>query len=126
MNVRVEFARAGWFFIQYLVQQHPGVAPKWQLAGEHLKQDNSQRINIAPPVSRMSLAARLLGRHVGRRTEHLTVHRHGHLTYFTAGQTKIHQMRLAFGVHHHVGRFQIAMDDALLVCVMQSLGNFCT
>ena len=65
----------------------------------------------------------LFGRHVGGRAEDLAVHRHRHFARFAAGQAEVHEVRLAVAVDHDVGRLQVAMDDALLVGMVQRVGD---
>ena len=66
----------------------------------------------------------LLGRHVGRRAEHLAVHRHRDFADFAAGQAEVHEVWLAVAVDHDVGRLEVAVDDALFVGMVQRVGDF--
>ena len=75
------------------------------------------------------LARKLLGRHVRHRPDHgagLSLHGHGgggrilphRFEVFVVpvgqfGQPEIEDLDLAVGGDHHVGRFEVAMDDAL-------------
>ena len=73
-----------WHFAD--VQEHQTdvlVAAKWSLSGEHLEDNDAQRIDIASDVELKSLA--LLGAHVGRTTSYsLRLIRTGSLTGVSA------------------------------------------
>ena len=90
-----------------LVQRRGVVGP---LAGEHLIQHQPKRIQIA--LQRHLAPGKLLGRHVGRRP---ATHIAGDL-FGKASQSKIHHVKRAVGVDHHVRWLQIAMQNALFMC----------
>jgi hypothetical protein len=48
---------------------------------------------------------------------------HGHLARLAPGQAEVHQVRLALGVQHDVGRLEVAVDDAGPVGVLQGVGD---
>ena len=68
-------------------------------------------------------AAGLLGRHVGRRAQNLPFDGHRDLARLALRQAEVHDVRLAAAVDHDVAGLQVAMDHALLVGVVQGLGD---
>ena len=77
---------------------------------QHLVRDDPQRIDVGAFIDRKP--ARLFGRHVSRRSQHLAIDGHRHLALLALGQAKVHQMRLVVQVHHDVAGLQVAMNDA--------------
>jgi hypothetical protein len=69
------------------------------------------------------LAAGLLGAHVGRGAEHLAVERHGDLARGALGQAEIHDGGRAVVPDHDVRRFHVAVDDAVLMRVVERFGH---
>ena len=106
------------------MHEHPGVAAEGEFAGEELEQDDAERIHVAAAVGGVGFALGLFGRHVGGRAEDLAVHRDGDFAHFAAGQAEVHEVRLAVAIDHDVGRLQVAVDDALLVGMVQGIGDF--
>ena len=105
-------------------------AAKRRLAGHHLVHHDPEREDVAASVDHF--AARLLGRHVGRRPDHRAHHRQG------AGVGRL----LIGGAHrvqlrnpevedlgnpplgqHDIGRLQITVDDAGRVRRSQRIGD---
>ena len=105
------------------------------LARQHLQQDNTEGPDVGPPVDRR--AARLLGAHVGRRAQDYARSGHGRsyrgrvqrllfgraLALERARQAKIQHLHLTFIRQFHVGRFQVAVNDAGGVGRFESLGD---
>ena len=71
----------------------------------------------------MPFAARLFGRHIGWCAEQLPLDGHRDFTGFSLGEPKIHQVGPAGVVEHDIARFQVAMDNAQFVRVVQGLGH---
>ena len=101
-----------------------GVGLERLLPAEHLVEDEAEREDVGTVIDRMR--ADLLGRHVGRGAEHHAglglvtrdpdergfggSHWHRHL-----GQTEVEDLHASFACDEDVLRFQVAMDDALVV-----------
>src|SRR6266700_7631475 len=89
------------------------------MAGEHLKDNDTEAENIAPAVQRN--AAGLLGRHIsGRAENHARRRRYSLESFGTAArdrisarlcQAKVHDLYAAVAAEHDVVRFEIAMDN---------------
>ena len=90
---------------------------------QNLLEHHPEREQIAAPVD--TLASKLLGRHVARRSRdtpaaaqtfdrfRLAVRRrHLHLRC----QPEVHHLHVAVPAQHYVRRLQITMDDPVLVC----------
>ena len=119
----VEPARRPRLVLQHLQQQHPPVAAERQLAGQQLVEDDAEAVDVAAGVDPVRLAAGLLGAHVGRRAQHLAVEGHRRLVGLALGQAEVHQVRPAVVVEHDVRRLDVAVDDAVVVGVVQGLGD---
>jgi len=78
------------------------------LAGEDLKQDESERVDVG--LDRGRFAPQLLGRHVLRRAG---AHRRGIAR--GDGEPEVGDADVAVSVEHHVRRFQVAMHHAAFV-----------
>ncbi len=100
------------------------------LAGNHLQQHHAEGPDVGAPVD--GLAAGLLGAHVGGGAEQCTDGGHrrgdrrgvgqprraaraGRVPFERLGQAEVEQLDLAVGGEHHVGRLEIAVDDAAVV-----------
>ena len=122
----VQLSRSGRVVLHHLLQEHPDIAAKRLLAGQHFEEERAQRVDVAPTVRVMTGSLGLLRRHVGGRSDDLAVERHRYLARLAFRQTEIHQMRFPRRVDHDVTRLQIAMDDACFVRVVQRLGDLHT
>ena len=81
-----------------------------------------RRIDVGAVVQRNPAGGDLLGRHVRRRADELAGHRHARLLQH-AGQAEVVDAQPAVGRQQQVGRLDVAVDDALLVGVIQGVGH---
>ncbi len=103
-----------------------GGAVKRQPAGQQFVEDDAEGIDIAAGVGGVTVAGRLLGRHVRQRAENVAVggRRAGRLRQeIQPGQAEIEDVRPAVGVDEDVARLEIAMTDALPVGMLDRLGD---
>ena len=106
------------------------------LPSEHFEEDDAERPNIGTSID--GLAFRLLGRHVGSRTEDDSGHRRSPRHRRGLGkisgrifpipgvrfrETEVQDFDLSLPRHFDVRRFQIAVHDAFLVRLFERIGN---
>ena len=89
------------------------VAGERDLAGQHLVQDDPDRVDVGALVDRGSL--RLLGRQVLRGADDRADLRH--LARARAGDAEVGHLQAAVGVHDDVVRLDVAVDDPVPVCI---------
>jgi hypothetical protein len=108
-----------------------------RLAGQHLVEQRAERVHVGALVHR--LPARLLRGHVAGRAQHRALPReraiHGERVVALGlrralarraqvlGETPVDHHRLAEGADQHVGRLEIAVDDAFAVGVRDGVGH---
>jgi hypothetical protein len=98
------------------------------LAGEHLVEHHAEREDVAAHVA--GPTHRLFGRHVGDGSHHRARLGHRQLRGRFAlvgaealGQPEVENLREAVGRDDHVGRFQIAVEDAARMRFGQAVSN---
>ena len=91
-----------------IVRDAPGV--ERPLARVELVEHEAERVEVAS--DRRALAGELLGRHVSGRPADLRL---GPDLARRHGQAEVHDARAAAAVDHHVGRLQVAVQDAAVV-----------
>jgi hypothetical protein len=109
--------------VDNLLQQHSLIAAEWSLPRKQFEQDYADRVDIGTPVRGVGVSLRLLWRHVRGSAQQLTVDRHSCLGGFPFGQAKIHDVRFTSRIEHNIRWFQITVNDAVLVSVLQCVGN---
>ncbi len=92
-------------------------------SGEHLVQHRTYRVDVAGAVHFVSFAARLLRRHVRRRAHHHARASQIRIDLHVLRQTEVGYHRLAGLVYQYVLRLYVAVNDALLVRVVDGLGH---
>ena len=122
-NRAIELAWTGGLVIDHLLKQHPGPAPKRQLTGQQLVEDHPQRVNIAAAIDPEPFPTGLFRRHVSRGAEHFPFHGHGNLAGLPLGQPKVHDPRFVLPGEHDVCRFQVPVDNAVVVRMREGPGN---
>ena len=93
------------------------VAVKRPLAGKQLVQQNSGGKNVGACID--GAALNLLRRHVLERSDHRPLRARGVTGVLDAGHTEICELDATTGFNQQVGRFDVAVHDALLVRVLQ-------
>ena len=113
---RHELAERGGILTAYVVHQVRGCgAVEWPLVGKQLINQDSQGPNIRAFVG--VLAVILLGRHVGERAHQHTGH--GPRGFKDPGNAKIHHLHRTVLVDHDVARFDVAVNNAPLMGVVE-------
>jgi hypothetical protein len=87
------------------------IAFEWSFSGEHLVKQDAQSPKVCSLVDRLS--AQLLGRHVGHGTQHHAAARERHISKL--GQPEVEDFDSAVGLSNYVSRFDVPVDDPLLV-----------
>ena len=104
-------------FADYPVQGIRIVAGKWQPPGKQQVENATRGPDIGPPVG--GLAQKPFRRDVVEGADH-----HARLCvaggFFQAGDAKIDNFDIAIRLNHDVCRLDVAVDNALLVCIAQT------
>ncbi len=92
-------------------------------AGHQAIEQCPQGVDVRRRPDVLTLARRLLGRHVTGRADDLSADCQVAFGQHLLGQPKIAHLGLAVFIQQHVGRLQIAMHDAVLVGISDGLGD---
>ena len=95
------------------------LARERQPAGQHLVEHDAERPDVRAMVE--GGAARLLRRHVGRRSERRARVRQPHV--LDLGEPEVEHLDALVGRHHQVGGLHVAVHDAGLVGAREALGG---
>ena len=98
-------------------------ALEWRPPGEHLVEDRAQGVDVGGGGDVRGRAAGLLGGHVAGRPHDVARPRQAGLALHQLGQAEVGDLRDALLGQHDVGRLEVAMDDPVLVGVMQGAGQ---
>src|SRR5580700_2948617 len=93
---------------------------KWRMPGNHGVENHAQRKEVGTSVG--AFAGELLRSHEGGRAEHVA--RQSELREIQLGDAQVGNLGVAVLRDEYVGRLYIAMDDALLVRIIQGGGDF--
>ena len=137
-HVRVDARRRRRLPIEELIENHcRRLATEGRMPGRHLVQDDAEREQVCSRVQLLS--SRLLGRHVGHRSERHPAIRHVLLAEERCRgirrlggrprqrrqlrETKVEHLGLSAPGDEDVGRFDVAMDDACRMGRVERVGN---
>ena len=90
------------------------------MADQHFIKNDAQTEDVAAAIDTMSLATRLLRRHVGRCTG---ISEAVAAVPFLEGQPETDHERVGAGVDQYVARLDVAVNEAHAMGIMQGLGN---
>ena len=98
-----------------------------QSSGQQLVAQHAERVDVGTHVDRVARAADLLGTGVGDRADVLSLARQGlrsqSLGVRQASDAEVEHLGRAALLDQHVAGLQVAVDDALAVCVLDGLAD---
>ena len=87
-------------------------------------ENRAQSVHIAMAADLAVARTGLLGRHEIRRAQHLTGEGEAGFTIEAFGQAEIrHSWFIGTGIDQHIGRFEIPMENALPMGIVDRLGD---
>ena len=92
-------------------------------AREQVIENRAERIDVAAPADQAALGRGLLRRHVVGRAEHLAAQGQFAVVMQPLGQAEVGHARLVERVDQHVGRLEVAVQNAAFVRVVDGLGD---
>jgi hypothetical protein len=105
------------------LQQLLAIVPSVRrLEREQLVQRDSKRINVAAVINDAALRQCVLRAHVAQGAQHIACHRHAGVLLH-AREAEIRDPQLAGVVDQQIRRLDIAVQDAVLVGVLERLGG---
>ena len=96
---------------------------KRRTSRQQVVKNRAERIDVAVRAERAALGVRLFGRHVIGRAKHLPGCRQFGIAFELLGQAKVRDARLIGFIQQHVGRFEVAVQDATLMRIVDRLGD---
>ena len=121
INLGSDAVQHGRLLAQYLGEDRHDRAGEGKLPGQQFIKHDSQTVDIGRGTDSRSVRPRLLGRHVGWRTDQHPLLRQPLSTDGDGAlcEAEVHQDRLVVRFDDHVGRLQVAMDDPFVVSHLQ-------
>src|SRR5207248_2320546 len=97
---------------------------KRRMTGQQLVKHRGKSINISDAADGRVITYRLFWGHVAGRTQHFHRARDSALCLDQSRKTKIGEVRFALSIKQNVSRFDVSMQDVVLVSVMNSARHF--
>ena len=120
-DVRVERGRRRRRLLEVLHDDGDGrVGVEGDAPGQHLVEDDAEGVEVSARVARLALP--LFGGHVGGRARDRARHREARAAE-DERDAEVGEHDLPFGVEHDVGRFQVSVDHAARVGVVNGVGE---
>ena len=94
-----------------------------RLASQHFVKHGSQAINVRGHGHIARFASGLLGRHIGRSAQHRLRQRQAGIGFENLGQSEVGQIRFARLIEQNIARFEVAVEDAALVGMVNRPGD---
>ena len=93
-----------------------------RLQGQELIKCGAKRIDVAAVVYGSALRQRLLRTHVTQRADEVAADGQAEVG-LAARQAEVRDPQMTTRVHQQIGRLDVAVDNALIVGVLQGLGS---
>ena len=124
INRRVELSRCNRLLFEHLPERlHRRRRLEGRAAGEEFIEDRSQRVDVGRGTKLGGPARSLLWRHVAGRSQNGTGLSLPRFVLQSFRQTKVADLGQAIGGQQHIGRFQIAVEDAAIVSGLHGAGE---
>src|SRR6516165_12686777 len=94
------------------------------MASEQLEKYCAQSIDVCHTADSRVVSQCLLWRHVAGRAQYFESARDSALSFNQSREPEVGQMRFAFLIEKNVSRFDVAVKDAVLVCVVNGARYF--
>jgi hypothetical protein len=102
--------------------RHRRIGFERHATGEHLVDHYAERVDVGRR-SNVRQPLRLFRRHIFRRSHHRSGDGQPAASTRAARQSKVGQVDPAVAIKHHIGRFDVAVDDAPAVGIVECAGN---
>lgn len=109
--------------LDHLTDDFESLATERPNPGQQFIEDHTQAPQVAPRIGQVALALGLLGAHISWRAHQSAFSGEQRFAVGLAGQSKVHDQRLAVLAEHDVFWLDIPVDDPPAVCVVQGFGQ---